>query len=52
MTSARILVKIGDAISFPTAGHLAANAGLDPWSPDPPGRRSKVSTLPVAITND
>lgn len=29
-TSARILVEIGDASSFPTAGHLAAYAGLAP----------------------
>lgn len=29
-TAARILVEIGDASSFPTAGHLAAYAGLAP----------------------
>lgn len=29
-TAARILVEVGDASSFPTAGHLAAYAGLAP----------------------
>jgi len=29
-TAARILISIGDASSFPTAGHLAAYAGLAP----------------------
>jgi transposase len=29
-TAARILIEVGDASSFPTAGHLAAYAGLAP----------------------
>ena len=29
-TAARILLEVGDASSFPTAGHLAAYAGLAP----------------------
>jgi transposase len=29
-TAARILVEVGDASSFPTAGHLASYAGLAP----------------------
>ncbi|EFC80628.1 transposase IS116/IS110/IS902 family protein [Parafrankia sp. EUN1f] len=29
-TAARILIDVGDASSFPTAGHLAAYAGLAP----------------------
>ena len=37
-TAARILLEVGDASSFPTAGHLAAYAGLAPVT-----RRSGIS---------
>jgi transposase len=37
-TAARILLEIGDASSFPSAGHLAAYAGLAPVT-----RRSGIS---------
>lgn len=37
-TAARILLEVGDANSFPTAGHLAAYAGLAPVT-----RRSGIS---------
>jgi transposase len=37
-TAARILLEVGDATSFPTAGHLAAYAGLAPVT-----RRSGIS---------
>lgn len=44
-TGARILIEVGDGSTFPTAGHLAAYAGLAPATrrPGSPIRRAQPS---------
>ncbi len=47
---ARILIEVGDGSTFPTAGHLAAYAGLAP-QPAVPGRRSAANSPPGEETS-
>jgi transposase len=48
-TAARILLEVGDASSFPTAGHLAAYAGLAPVTRQS-GSPSAANTHPATAT--
>lgn len=50
-TAARILIDVGDATAFPTAGHLASYAGLAPVTKSS-GSSIAANTQPGAVTLD
>jgi transposase len=50
-TAARILLDVGDASTFPTAGHLAASAGPAPVTRQSGISRSGANIHPAAATN-
>jgi transposase len=49
-TGARALIEVGDGSTFPTAGHMAAYAGLAP-QPGARAHRSAANSLPGEGTN-
>lgn len=50
-TGARILIEVGDSSTFPTAGHLAAYAGVSPRRPGARAPQSAVNSPPGEETS-